>query len=224
MQAKNKSLKVVENLFRQRRVVELSDLYEVVGLSSHMTIFRRLKRLNYLSSYTHAGKYYTLYDIPQFNRGGLWYYKNIGFSRRGSLKNTVLYLVDKSDAGTIHSELEKHLRVRVQNTLLGLVNTGQINRERVKGHFLYTSIEPKRAKEQIERRYELKIGGVGFGEKLPGWVVIEIFAEVIRERGLELNAPEVTSRLRKRGMMLTVNQVNNVFEQYNLKKTPDLRR
>ena len=99
MQAKNKSLRVVENLFRQRRVIELSDLHKVVGASSHMTIFRRLRKLNYLSSYTHAGRHYTLYDIPQFNQDGLWHYKNISFSQRGSLKNTVMYLVNKSGAG-----------------------------------------------------------------------------------------------------------------------------
>ena len=95
MQAKDKPLKVVEKLFRQHRVVGLNDLREAVGGSSHMTIFRRLRELNYLSSYTHAGRYYTLYDIPRFNRNGLWHYKEIGFSRRGSLKNTVKYLVNK---------------------------------------------------------------------------------------------------------------------------------
>ena len=224
MQAKNKSLRVVENLFRQRRVIELSDLHKVVGASSHMTIFRRLRKLNYLSSYTHAGRHYTLYDIPQFNQDGLWHYKNISFSQRGSLKNTVMYLVNKSGAGTIHSELEKYLRVRVQNTLLDLVNTGQINRKRIKGHFLYTSIVLKQSKEQTERRHELKVDGVEFSEQLPSWVVIEILAEVIRWTGRELNASEITSRLRERGMMLKVNQVKNVFEQYKLKKTLDLPR
>lgn len=111
MQEKDKSLRIVENLFRRRRVVELSDLYEVIQTSSRMTVFRRIQRLDYLSSYTHAGRYYTLYDIPRFNQDGLWRYRDIGFSRYGSLKNTVMHLVIGADTATTHSELKKRLRV-----------------------------------------------------------------------------------------------------------------
>lgn len=224
MQTKDKSLRVIENLFRQRRVVELDDLHEAITTNSHMTIFRRLQKLKYLSSYTHAGRYYTLYDIPQFNRNGLWHYESIGFSRQGSLKKTVMHLVNKSGAGTTHSELEKLLQVRAQNTLLNLVNTEKINRKRVKGHFLYVSIESKRAKEQIARRSELKIDGVEFGEQVPEWVVIEVLAEVIRGTAGELDAAEVTSRLRERGVTIRSHQVKDIFERCNLKKTPDLEQ
>ncbi|MCK4422896.1 MAG: hypothetical protein KAV18_02350 [Candidatus Omnitrophica bacterium] len=224
MPVKTKSLNQVENLFRRSRVIELSDLYETIQTTSRMTVFRRLRKFNYLSSYTHSGRYYTLYDIAQFSRDGLWHYKDIGFSRHGSLKKTITHLVNGSDTGLTHSELKQQLGVQVYNTLLELSDSKQINRERLKGYFLYTSIESKRAEKQIERRDILKAGGIEFGEQLPGWVIIEILAEVIRESGRELNVPEITSRLRKRGIGLTVNQINNVFEQYNLKKTLDLQR
>lgn len=224
MLVKTKPLNQAENLFRCSRVIELSDLYETVRTTSRMTVFRRLKKLNYLSSYTHSGRYYTLYDIARFSRDGLWHYKDIGFSRYGSLKKTITHLVNGSDMGLTHSELKQQLGVQVYNTLLELSDSKQINRERLKGHFLYTSIESKQAEKQIERRDILKAGGIEFGEQLPGWVIIEILAGVIRESSRELNVPEITLRLRERGIVLTVNQVNNVFEQYNLKKTPDLRR
>lgn len=107
---------------------------------------------------------------------------------------------------------------------MDLASSEQINRERVEGHFLYTSIEPKRAKEQIGRHRELKIGAVEFGEQLPEWVVIEVLVEVIRWTAGSLDALEVTSRLRERGVRITVNQVKGVFEHYNLKKTPDLEQ
>ena len=32
-----------------------------------MTVFRRLCKIDYLSSYTHAGRYYTLYEIARFD-------------------------------------------------------------------------------------------------------------------------------------------------------------
>ena len=221
MRAKDKSLRAIENLFRRRRVVELSDLYETIQTDSRMTVFRRLKGLNYLSSYTHAGRYYTLYEIPLFGRDGLWHYRDVGFSQYGSLKNTVIRLVNMSEAGMTHLELQKKFRVRVHNTLLDLVSSEQISRERVEKQFLYTNIEPKRAKKQIGRRRKLKIGVVTFGEQLPEWVVIEVLVEAIRGTARKLNALEVTSRLRERGMMVTGDHVESIFKHYNLKKTLD---
>ena len=91
-------LKKVENLFRKLRVVTISDLCEAIGTSSRMTVFRRLRQMQYVTSYTHAGRYYTLYNIARFDSEGIWFYDDIGFSQSGSLKNTVNYLVDESDA------------------------------------------------------------------------------------------------------------------------------
>ena len=71
---KVKPQKKVENLLRKRRVVTINDLCEVIGSSSRMTVFRRLRQIDYVTSYTHAGRYYTLYDIARFDSDGLWFY------------------------------------------------------------------------------------------------------------------------------------------------------
>lgn len=68
-------------LFRRRLVVEVGALFETLGTRSRMTVFRRLKRVGYLTSYTHAGRYYTLLEIPRFDEFGLWFHQQIGFSR-----------------------------------------------------------------------------------------------------------------------------------------------
>ena len=117
--------KKVENLLRKRRVVTMSDLCKVIGSSSRMTVFRRLRQIEYVTSYTHAGRYYTLYDIARFDSDGIWFYDDIGFSQNGSLKNTVIYLVDNADGGKFHSDLQRQLRVRVHNVLLDLVRSKQ---------------------------------------------------------------------------------------------------
>ena len=133
--------KKVERLLRKRRVVTISDLCEVIGSSSRMTVFRRLRQIEYVTSYTHAGRYYTLYDIARFDSDGIWFYDDIGFSQNGSLKNTVTYLVDNGDGGKFHSDLERQLKVRVHNVLLDLVRSKQIKRTKFEGQFLYLVFE-----------------------------------------------------------------------------------
>ena len=150
-------LKKVENLFRKRRVVTMSDLCEAIGSSSRMTVFRRLCQIEYVTSYTHAGRYYTLSDIARFDSDGIWLYEDIGFSQNGSLKNTVSYLVAKSDSGKFHFDLERQLRVRVHNVLLDLVKKKQIERIKFEAKYLYLTRDKEKSTKQLEQRAQITI-------------------------------------------------------------------
>ena len=107
----------VARLVRVRRIVDIAALQASTGGRSRRSLFRDLKRLGYLSSFTHAGRYYTLEEIPQFDLDGLWFHEGVGFSRLGTLKETVGQLVREAPAGKTHGELRALLRVRVHNTL-----------------------------------------------------------------------------------------------------------
>ena len=45
--------------FRRRTVLTLPEMMDALGTSAKMTVFRKLRSLEYRSSYSHAGKYYT---------------------------------------------------------------------------------------------------------------------------------------------------------------------
>jgi hypothetical protein len=214
--------KKVENIFRKRRVITLSDLFEAIGSSSRMTVFRRLRKIDYLSSYTHAGRYYTLYEIARFDEDGVWFYDDIGFSQNGSLKNTVTYLVHNCNAGKYHSELERQLRVRVHNVLLDLVKSKQIDRIKFQGQFLYLSTDKARSTRQVEQRDTLSMQL----QRIPGFIsepmVIEILAEVVRQSQKHPRADQVVSALVSRGIPIAESDVETVFNQYGIeKKIPD---
>lgn len=187
-----------------------------------MTVFRRLRKIDYLSSYTHAGRYYTLYEIARFDEDGVWFYDDIGFSQNGSLKNTVTYLVHNCNAGKYHSELERQLRVRVHNVLLDLVKSKQIDRIKFQGQFLYLSTDKARSTRQVEQRDTLSMQL----QRIPGFIsepmVIEILAEVVRQSQKHPRADQVVSALVSRGIPIAESDVETVFNQYGIeKKIPD---
>ena len=70
----NVVLERLRKRFMKQKVLEISDVYHMVRTNSRKTVYRYLKKLDHLSSYTHAGKYYTLKDIPKFDKDGLWYF------------------------------------------------------------------------------------------------------------------------------------------------------
>ena len=86
MLPKDAAAEALRRRFRRRAVLQLSELLRTLRTRSRMTAFRRLKEVGYLCSYTHARRYYTLTNIPQFDEHGLWFHQGVGFSRAGTLK------------------------------------------------------------------------------------------------------------------------------------------
>ena len=214
--------KKLENFIKSRRVVQMRDLFEVVQSTSRMTVFRRLSGVEYLCSYTHTGRYYTLFDIARFDSDGIWFYDDIGFSQNGSLKKTVTYLVDNGDGGKFHSDLQRQLRVRVHNVLLDLVRSKQIKRTKFEGQFLYLSSDKARSTKQIEQRDKLSKQLRRIPVYITESIVIEILAEVIRQSKRHPRTDQVASALAIRGLPIAEKDVMTVFDHYDIeKKTPD---
>ena len=104
-----------------------------------MTIFRKLEELNYLSSYSHHGKYYTLRSIAHFNSDGLWSCQDVRFSKFGNLLDTAEALVDQSSAGFTASELKSIVHVKTKHVLLDLVQRQRIQRQKIDNTYVYFS-------------------------------------------------------------------------------------
>ena len=119
----------LSRLFQRRKIADLDHLFAALDTRSRMTVFRRLSPMGYVSSYSHAGRYYTLRDIPVFDPDGLWQHAGVLFSRDGTLKKTVVRLVEEADAGQFHRELHVRLRLRVHNTLADLIAQQRLGRE-----------------------------------------------------------------------------------------------
>jgi len=203
-------------LVRRRGVVQLQDLFDLLGTQSRMTAFRRLRKIGYRTSYTHRGRYYTLADIPDFDQWGLWFYGQVGFSRAGTLKETAAVQVEDTPGGRTHGELSQLLRVRVHNALLELVRAGRIGRESYCGRLLYVSADPKRAAEQIQHRQESDSAIAEVLRVLTDQELVEVLIETLRVAP-ELPDPSlVATRLSARGLRIEPHHVEQVFEEHGL--------
>jgi hypothetical protein len=216
MTGSSDATKALTKLFSRDVVQDLDALFEVLGTSSRMTVFRRLREVGYLSSYTHAGRYYTLRGLPDFDQDGLWVHRGIGFSRAGTLKQTVAVLVHEAEVGRTHAELESRLRVRVHNALLGLVREQSIARECVGGPFVYLSADPERRAMQLANRRALSVGEPVTRSPVPTELVIAVLVETLHaSRGLAPSAV-VAARLTSRGESVTPEQVEQVYSEHGL--------
>ena len=84
--------------FISEQVMTLSQL-EIFLSCSQRSVQRYLSKWGSLRSYNYNGKYFTLPRIARFDSFGVWKYQDIGFSKFGNLKDTVVQLVSNSTAG-----------------------------------------------------------------------------------------------------------------------------
>ncbi len=211
---------VLNKIFRKKYIVNLDDLFKILDTQSRMSVFRRMKPMGYLTSFTHAGRYYTLPGIPEFDTFGLWFYQDIGFSRTGTLKSTIVDIIHSSEAGMTPTETINLLRLKVPNSLHnalhGLVKNNEIKRHRLHDLPVYTSIDSDKVLQQIAVRRE-KIKSRSRIPDVPSMeMTITVLVEAIKAGQVIVPPSTVSARLNARGMAVTVLQVEQILSQYDL--------
>jgi hypothetical protein len=136
----------------RHKIATLPELKSALGTATDLTVFRKLKFLDYLSSYTHRGRYYALRETARFDDAGLWSRDAVWFSRYGTLVATIEAFANQSPRGWFADELADTLHAEVQDPLRGLVRAGRLRRFEVAGRFLYTSADSWPARDQLRTR------------------------------------------------------------------------
>ncbi len=224
MLSPDKSEKALRSFFRKHRIAEIAELFRLLQTRSRMSVFRRLKAVGYRSSFNHAGRYYTLTDIPRFDRWGLWFHSNVGFSRIGTLKATVVELVEGSTMGVTPKELLALLKLPVANTLYNTLHElrqgAVIRRQVLAGCHLYLSVDPEKADEQLLKRRQQTSMETPISDE----TVIAVLVEALQGAEVLLAPSMLASRLAARDVVVTTTQVERIFTRYDLepgKKTAE---
>jgi hypothetical protein len=69
---KEESIKSLKRYFKENKTATMNELIPLLKTTNRMSVFRRLKDLDYISSFSAAGKYYSLRNIAQFGTTGSW--------------------------------------------------------------------------------------------------------------------------------------------------------
>ena len=199
--------------FRAPRILTLEQLCRRLHCS-RSTILRRLNEHNYHSSYNQAGKFLTLEEVADFDSRGLWVWKTARFSKQGNLKDTVDFFVNQSQQGMTHEELASLLAVRTHNSLLKLVEEKRLCRERLGPSFVYFSSKASLRRPQLYRRKSLLLE-----PKRPrpsSAQIIAVLLELIQDP--EAERPQIVLRCQRSGVPISREQLDAIFEKYDLDK------
>ena len=207
----------IHRLLLKNTILSLKQLRSELQDRPRSSLFRDLKKLDVISSYTHTGQYHALTRLAKFDEEGLWFFQNVGFSRYGTLKRSLVHVITHSQAGMTHREMKKLFRVEVQKPLTDLVSTHAVARQLLPSHsHVYLSAD-ETAVAQWERR--LAIGDKALEVALPAASIrIEILVEVIRAPERSLDEKVLGPLLRERGVLVKDEEVRYVLAYYDIKK------
>ncbi|MCK5341917.1 MAG: hypothetical protein KAR20_00855, partial [Candidatus Heimdallarchaeota archaeon] len=124
--------------FREKKILTIEELSELLNCSN-ITSRRRLKQWQAFTSYNQNNRYYTLPDIPVFNKKGLWNYQGVFFSKYGTCKQTVIHFVNVSENGLSNTELAEKLGENPNSLLAHFKEIPGIKKERHGRDIVYFS-------------------------------------------------------------------------------------
>ena len=116
-------------------------MQEALGDGARRTVFCKLEHIDYRSSYSHCGRYYTLTELARFDVHGLWEVDGVRFSAHGSLAATAEALVPASPGCLFAAEFDALTGVATSNVLGRLAGAGRLAREKLDGRDLYCAAD-----------------------------------------------------------------------------------
>ena len=210
---------VVERL-RSLKVATMAVLRDLLDIS-HMTVVRALRKHGYFTSFNHNSAFYVLADTPRFDGDGLWWHRDIGFSRHRTLQATLLALIERAPAGCTVAELQTCLATPVGNLLSRLSARGLIGRMGLGRCAVYLAADPRQQTRQRACRDQQaaplpSIPSPCLLPDLPVTTLVELLVQLLRTA--DASPASLSQTLQARGLTISADQVRSVIDFYGLQK------
>ncbi|MCP4764518.1 MAG: hypothetical protein GY870_22270 [archaeon] len=175
---------------------------------------RKLVSLQAITSYNFSGKYYTLPDIPKFDKNGLWKYKNVMFSKYGNLKNTVTHLVTTSLSGIKYGDLCQLLCISAESLRTYLKSFEEIRQDK---YGRYTILYSKDMQLYQKQKNYRKIY-LSEEENMMQLDIKEVLILVDRIKYPKSTLEQCAQRLQHQGYKISVTMIYQLLVHHDLLK------
>lgn len=209
---KSNSLK---EMFEKSKVLTLNQVSKKRDCSIR-TVQRQFAELAVLRSYNHNSRYYTLPDIPIFNAHGIWWYRDIFFSKYGDLRQTVKHAILNSEDGLSGNEIGGIVNLLPRSFMHHFREIDGVFREKHGGVYVYFSND-----SLIYKRQKLKRVLESDTKRISDAIAIKILVEYIKHP--ELSEEKLSAILRhEQNVDISSSMITNLLSFHDLlKKTPD---
>jgi hypothetical protein len=210
----DKTLEGAKSSFREKKIMTIIALTKLLKCSM-ISARRYLKKWGTYTSYNIGGRYYTLQGTPKFNDYGIWNYKEVSFTKHGDLKNTIIYLVTKSEKGLTSGNIGKVVGLDPNSFMHHFKDLDGLRREKIEGRYVYFSNNPKKYKDQKYKRKQIVVSKKK--TSLPSdRDSIVILVELIKRPSLTIE--KLFQQVRRKGLKTSMSEVRSLLVRHGIKK------
>ena len=218
---------LVIQLLGELKVGTKTELCQKLNIS-HMTVVRAIKKYGYYSSYNKNSSYYTLKHVPEFNISGLWFYKEIGFSRHKNINCAILFVIKSSTNGYTEKELSSIFHTKTGNILCRLIKQKRIDKYQKGRSAIYISADETKRRKQLaaissstkknedeSKRHNITQGILPSGFEVK--VVLITLVSLIEKP--ESTVASISISLQRDGIQVSASQIKTIMSFYGIIKS-----
>ena len=159
---KKDRLKFIRNFIQTAKAITIDQLFAHIPYCEK-TLRRDISELNAITSYTHRSKYITLQTIAEFDKNGIWFFNDIGFTKYKNSQDLIVHLIAQSKKGITKEELEKILKIDISKQIQILLTQKRLYRFKLGARYCYLPEELAKDKTRqiqlidIEEYYDKKV-------------------------------------------------------------------
>jgi hypothetical protein len=183
MDSKTERLEYIRSFIIKNKTVKISEFFHHIPYCEK-TLRRDINDLSGITSYTHRGKFITLSNIPKFDKNGIWFYKDIGFTKFKNSLDLIVSIISNAEKGITKEEIEELLRIKISKQIQILLSQKRLQRIKFGAKYLYLS--DKLAKDKRKQIQSLDIEEYYY-KKMSIADIVAVLKAVLSEHKIDMD-------------------------------------
>jgi hypothetical protein len=211
MDKKSERLKYIRKFIEMKITVTIDEFFPHIAYCEK-TLRRDIKNLRGITSYTHRGKFITLPNIPIFDKNGIWFYKDIGFTKYRNSLDLIVSIIDISE-GITKEKIESIIKIKISKQIQILLEKDRLHRVKIGAKYIYLSEELAKNKKRqmqilpidIEEFYDRKINIAD---------LVAVLKVVLAEHKIHMN--NLKKLVAKYSLQVPIKKIEQLILKYDL--------
>lgn len=217
MYSKAERLEYIGAFIKKNKAVTISEFFHHISYCEK-TLRRDINELNGITSYTHRGKFVTLPDIPIFNDYGVWFYKEIGFTKFKNSFDLIISIIDNSE-GITKEGIEGILRINISKQIQILLFRKRLNRIKLGAKYFYLSDELAKDKKRQMQILPIEIEEYS-DRKVNITDLVAVLNVALAEYQIDMN--NLKKLIVKYSLQVPIKKIEELLLKYNLSSKKSL--
>jgi hypothetical protein len=213
---------VVEDIIRSKKIQTFEQILNQVSCSD-ITLRRDISCIKGITSYTHQGRFITLEDIPKFDHNGIWFFRNVGFSKYKNSLELIVHLINHSKKGLTREQIQKILKIQIFQQIQTLLKRDKLYRSKIGNKYIYLPEELSRNKKQRLRLLNVNNIEEYYDAIVSSSDLVALLKAVLVEKKVKIDVKNLKRFTKKYSLKIPLKKVEQLLLKYKLTEKKSLK-